>query len=207
MSAPLVDVRPVLVPQDAADRTVCNAVLAPNLREAGGSSARADLADQIRGEPRLGVCRPNGSTGSTLLLHVAVVVRDGADEQMVRIHASRNIAPMEDAQAGGDPSVGSEPRDAMGERGVRYAAPAHVNDPVPPPDLSAGPHPATRTLLHLRPEASEERRILNSQSDTIIARHVTLHRSRAVEPEVGVGACLGLAHPTIEARKALRGGA
>lgn len=136
---------PVLSPNDHGDRALRNAVVLTevHLSDAACGVPAPDLADLLPGQ--LGeVTALTGTTvgGSPLLRHVRDVVLLGSEEQMGRVDAGTDVAPMAHEQARPDGA------DVMF---VRPSVSAHLartysEGAVPVREAGSGPHPATTVV-------------------------------------------------------------
>lgn len=105
---------------------------------------------------------------ATLREHVPHIVAVGAEEQMVRSHAVRRVALVQDPQPVGNRTVGQFPRHAMGVR-VSLSAAASADIAVPAARRAARPEPAPEQVIGAVNEAREPRgerfRLIGSHGD------------------------------------------
>ena len=122
----------------------------------GGLGARPDLPNSVVGQLRrwsVDAAR-HAVTSTTLRIPVSHVVRVGAEEQVIRLHAGSDVAMVADAQPFGDRAEVQFPRDAVNEQalGTPNGDP-RVPRPVQPP----GPQPVVAGLVDTLPEPLGQR--------------------------------------------------
>ena len=114
---------------------------------------------------------PRRKPAPTLCIHIAHVFCLRSDKEVAWIHATRNIAAMQNAHAVRDAPVDKRPGYSVSKRASVAACLSEVEDSVAASLNNACPEPASICSHEPRREPGQKHGLLQRNNDTIVKQH------------------------------------